>query len=311
MVAILLIVAGLLVFIDFWIGERAQRQLKDLLVDVYVYIAEGSWWDFLGTTARFTDQALSRWFGYRIWSGSTLVRYALFSLVFNAIMGLVVFAAETNVDVASSYLAWGLFWFLLYFICFLNAFADTIIASITRQVVRSIAHSPPPLAFAWLCALALIAYFAMATLVAFTAPSAMIFILRGMSDVNVYSAKDWESWKALFFLWVPTAFAHPWSSSLSFGIGSNSAERRLIVGSNLFDNTSGLFNVFYFTISAIIPTLLQFGLLFVTGVVAILRPVLQQPIALLLQRLEAHKLGVLTLVGGAVGSIAGVVKALS
>jgi hypothetical protein len=85
----------------------------------------------------------------------------------------------------------------------------------------------------------------------------------------------------------------------------------LVIFLKLVDTKDVGMNFFYFTVSAIVPALIQCALMaFAFGMVA-LRPLLQKPITLLLARVEAHKLGVLTLIGGAVGAIAGIIKLTS
>jgi hypothetical protein len=306
MVLLLTIIGGFLVFLDFCLGEALQRKLKDRLVDAYVAIAEGSWQKLIHNASKYTDAFLSRIFGADIFGGRTLFRYAIFSIAFNATLSLVFLFNKVGREMGARILIDSAFWPIAGTVLFSNVVADTAVASLARQIVRRIAGATIAAALAWLFCLIALTYLATSSLIALSAPTAVLMMLSASNSFTTVSENDWQLWKLLFLTWAPGAFEHPWISGISIA-----AYNRLVVFVKLAEAKDVGMNFFYFTVSAIVPALIQWTLMALAVGIVVLRPLLQKPFTLLLARLEANKLGVLTLVGGAVGAVAGVIKLTS
>jgi hypothetical protein len=155
-----------------------------------------------------------------------------------------------------------------------------------------------------------------AVLVACTAPTAMInYIHFTTAGFRLWRGAEWDLWWVALKHSALEAFSRPWVSEVSIGVNA--------VGMPvMFHNPTGRpipewaakmliqLNLIYLTIPAIIPSLLLLVQLAATIGVALLRPLLHRPIEWILQCLEEHNLGVLTLLAAMFLFVAGFLKVL-
>jgi hypothetical protein len=303
MVALYLL-AGVMFVTDFLIGKSGQATMKGHLFGLYYSIA-GPWNSVFQRPAMIVDKLLSAVFGVNIWKPITLLRYAAFSVLFSVGLGFFILALQVGVSTATHILTHP--WFAPVFIGIfaLNTVGDVCVASVGRGVLRRIMKASTGSAFLWVIGLAALTCLITESLVIITVPTASTLY---MAQFQVWQASDVDFWWNLLKLTIPGELGHPWTSDVSIALYRSPVLFLNPTDQPLPSTFKAAVNLVYLSIPALIPTCLLLILSFITIGIALLRPLLRSPLELILARIEAHHLGILTLLGGPLVFIATLIK---
>jgi hypothetical protein len=294
LIAILLTIVALGNILDFFLGRRGQRQLKDRLVDWYILIAGAPWIGVIQFAAKTLDDFLSSLFGRDLISWLSLRR----AIYISGALNILLVTAYLGYDhqfvkwiwrSGGKILRWNIFNIVV--VLAINVLVDYVSLMYTRKLLR------------------------------LTLQSANAFVLGGILVIEILATLV----TVIFVISLSHATMLVFSAGAAIGLNAGFSEKLLMVGQIFVSFFFAFFQnhpwkvmqvhlstgvvVLGFAV-AFVP-LLNFLILGLAWSAQASRRFTQRPLSLILERLEESPNGIFTTIAVALSALAGIIAAVA
>lgn len=293
MALLLLVLATIIAlgkFVDFLLGDRGNRNLKDGLVRFYVRIAEGDWSDIFRWSAEKYRAFVSSYLAESMWS----YRFFWATLVYSSVLTSIVYFSIAALDhrslvlAAKYWLSQPLLWESYACLLTVNYVIDLVALAVLIGLLRSIAARSR--AF-WLLHLA-VALIVTYALLGIAVQAARMMLSLTLSESIPLLVRFWSFFRLMANVDFVTMF-NPFGSNAVFAFGNYH-----------------FYGLYLLNFSIAFPMVLYSTILAFAFLVYYTRPITQRPLSLLLERLEGAKSGLFTTLTSAVAVIIGILTAV-
>lgn len=276
---IILIVIGH--FIDFLIGERGERSIKNALVDFYVMVNTEEWFGIFRYSADMISRFIAHALGPNVFSGRYFLRLTLLSSIMTVSIVFGIFYVQRGTLVAYIIIFRSSYFSTLFSTVLANLLADFISWSAAKYLFGRLSRATPNLIAALMCASIAVGYFAFGI--------ALLFSSAWLRLEFAWDLRDIEPFHPLPVLMaVSGVLIHPWNA----------------------DVTVDGMNYRIFSLSVLLPQFLFMGTVLICYTIYAGRRFILAPLALILERLEGSRGGVFTLIASGLAATVGILTAL-